>query len=65
MPAELTPLQRQIARALWSGADATDLSQRFSRSLYTIERQIAAVFTAFGVASRGALLEEARSRGLA
>jgi tetratricopeptide (TPR) repeat protein len=65
MPAELTPLQRQIARALWSGADSTDLSQRFSRSLYTIERQIAAVFTAFGVASRGALLEEARSRGLA
>lgn len=65
MPADLTPLQRQIARALWSGVDASELSKRFSRSLYTIERQISAVFTAFGVASRGALLEEARQRGLA
>ena len=65
MPVNLTPLQRQIARALWSGAEPADLSKRFSRSLYTIEQQIGSVYEAFGVTSRGSLLEEARRRGLA
>jgi DNA-binding CsgD family transcriptional regulator len=65
MPSELTPLQRQIARALWGGADPADLSRRFSRSMFTIENHIVAVFRAFGVASRAALLEEARRRCLA
>jgi DNA-binding CsgD family transcriptional regulator len=65
MPSELTPLQRQIARALWGGADPAELSRRFSRSMFTIENQIAAVFQAFGVASRAALLEEGRRRCLA
>ena len=65
MPQRLSPLQRQIARALWTGADVAELSRRFSRSLYTIERQVAEVFNAFGVATRGELLTEARGRGLA
>lgn len=65
MPKELTALQRQIARALWSGAEPAELSKRFSRSLYTIEQQIGVVYGAFGVKSRNGLLEEARSRGLA
>jgi tetratricopeptide (TPR) repeat protein len=65
MPRGLTPLQRQIARALWSGAEPAELSQRFSRSLYTIERQIAEIYAAFGVTTRSTLLEQARSRGLA
>ena len=65
MPSELTPLQRQIARALWGGADPAELSRRFSRSMFTIDNQIAAVLRAFGVASRAALLEEARRRCLA
>ncbi len=64
MPKELNPLQRQIARALWSGAEAPELSNRFSRSLYTIEQQILAVYNAFDVKSRSGLLEEARQRGL-
>jgi DNA-binding NarL/FixJ family response regulator len=64
LPRQLSPLQRQIARALVAGSDAADLSQRFSRSLYTIERQIADVFEAFGVTSRAELFQEARSRGL-
>jgi DNA-binding CsgD family transcriptional regulator len=65
MPAELSPLQRQIARALCAGADAAELSRRFSRSLYTIERQIGIVLAGFGVSSRSGLLHEARRRNLA
>ncbi|MDB5093206.1 MAG: hypothetical protein JWO85_1307 [Candidatus Eremiobacteraeota bacterium] len=65
LPRRLSPLQRQIARALLVGSDPADLSRRFSRSLYTIERQIVEIFEAFGVASRGELLHEARTRGLA
>lgn len=64
MPQQLSPLQRQIARAWWSGSGAADLSRRFSRSVYTIERQIADVYLAFGVATRADLLREARSRAL-
>jgi DNA-binding NarL/FixJ family response regulator len=65
MPAHLSPLQRQLARAVWAGADNVELSRRFSRSIYTIERQIEAILTAFGVSSRLELLEEARRRELA
>jgi DNA-binding NarL/FixJ family response regulator len=65
MPEQLSPFQRQIARALWGGADLSELSRRFSRSIYRIERQIETVYAAFGVSSRNALLDAARSRGLA
>ncbi|MDB5072310.1 MAG: hypothetical protein JWM87_3421 [Candidatus Eremiobacteraeota bacterium] len=65
MPEQLSPLQRQIARALWNGADAGEISRRFSRSLYRVERQMEAIFTAFGVTSRAALHGEAVRRGLA
>jgi DNA-binding CsgD family transcriptional regulator len=65
MPAQLSPLQKQIARALCTGADAAELSRRFSRSMFTIERQISAVLDAFGVTSKSALLREARTRRLA
>ena len=65
LPEGLSPLQRQVARALWTGAEPSELSRRFSRSMYTIQQQIDAVFAAFGVNSRGALLQEARKRGLA
>jgi DNA-binding CsgD family transcriptional regulator len=64
-PRDLSPLQRQIARALWTGSDAAEISRRFSRSLYTIQQHISTVFDAFGVASRNALLVEARHRDLA
>ncbi len=64
MPAQLSPLQRQIARALWSGADPSELSRRFSRSMFTIENQIASILEAFGVTSRAALVDEARRRRL-
>jgi DNA-binding NarL/FixJ family response regulator len=61
----LTPLQRQLARAHWSGMDMDQLSQRFSRSLYTIERHIADIYAAFGVTNSGGLRDQALSRGLA
>lgn len=64
MPPQLAPLERQVARALWSGADAGELSRRFSRSRYTIDRMVEAVFEAFGVSTRAALVDEARKRGL-
>jgi DNA-binding NarL/FixJ family response regulator len=65
MPQVLSPLQRQIARAIWTGADPEELSRRFSRSLFTIDRQAAAVYAAFGVENRTELLLEARRRKLA
>jgi len=65
MPETLTPVQRQIARAFWSGIESAELSRRFSRSVYRIERQIEAIYAAFGVTSRAELHEEARRRGLA
>jgi len=64
VPAELTPFQRRLARALWKGADDAELSQRFSRSLYTIERQTAAILRAFGVQTRAELLALARREQL-
>ena len=65
MPEQLSPVQRQIARALWNGADVAEVSRRFSRSLYRIERQIDAILAAFGVATCAALRDEALRRGLA
>lgn len=64
MPPQLSALQRQIATALWNGAETAELSRRFSRSTFTIEGQIAAVLRAFGVDSRRALIDEARRRRL-
>jgi tetratricopeptide (TPR) repeat protein len=65
MPPQLSPVQRQVARALWNGVDLAELSRRFSRSLYRTQRQVEAVYAAFGVATCAALYDEARVRGLA
>ncbi len=64
MPAQLSPLQRQIAAALWNGTETAELSRRFSRSAFTIDNHVTAILRAFGVESRGDLLDEARRRGL-
>ena len=61
----LTPLQRQLARAHWSGADAQELSARFSRSVFTVQRHIAEIYRAFGVDSAASLRAEAIRRGIA
>lgn len=60
----LTPMQRQIARGMWEGLDARRLSERFSRSLFTVEREMTAVQSAFGTRSPSALREIAARRGL-
>ncbi len=64
MPSELSPLQRQIARAMYGGADVLEMSRSLSRSLYTIERQMSEVFAAFGVSSKADFLVAARAAGL-
>ncbi len=58
----LTPMQRQIAIALSQGADLDDLSHQFSRSRFTLEKQIEVIFAALGVESRHALRAELRQR---
>ncbi|MGD0050784.1 MAG: hypothetical protein ABSD03_03050 [Vulcanimicrobiaceae bacterium] len=65
MPAALSPFQRQVARTLAGGAEIADISRALSRSMYTIERQVAAVYEAFGVRTRAEFLDSARGLGLA
>jgi DNA-binding NarL/FixJ family response regulator len=60
----LSQIQRQIALAFCQGADIMELSRRFSRSSFTIGKQLEAVYAAFGVASRTALRDELHRRGL-
>ena len=61
----LTPFQRQLARAHWSGLNVDALSKQFSRSMYTIEGHIAEIYAAFNVATGSGLREEALRRGIA
>jgi DNA-binding CsgD family transcriptional regulator len=65
MPASLSPLQKQVARALAGGAEVPEVSRALSRSVYTIERQVEAVYAAFGVRSRSEFLDSARQSGMA
>lgn len=60
----LTPTQRQIAIAHCQGFDNEELSRRFSRSTFTIEKQLEGIYTAFGVRSRTGLRDELHRRGL-
>ena len=65
MPEQLSPFQRQIARALWGGADLAELSRRFSRSIYRIERQIETSTRRSASRRATRFWDAARSRGLA
>jgi DNA-binding CsgD family transcriptional regulator len=60
----LTLTQRQIALAHYQGVDNDELSRRFSRSTFTIEKQLKDIYAAFGVRSRSGLREELHRRGL-
>jgi DNA-binding CsgD family transcriptional regulator len=60
----LTMAQRPIAIAHCQGADTEELSERFSRSTFTIEKQLQAIYETFGVRSRSALRDELHRRGL-
>jgi DNA-binding NarL/FixJ family response regulator len=61
----LTPTQREVARGMCEGLDTVALSERFSRSIYTIEREVSAVHAAFGTDSNAALRAIANERGIA
>jgi DNA-binding NarL/FixJ family response regulator len=60
----LTMAQRPIAIAYCQGADIEELSKRFSRSTFTIEKQLQAIYEILGVRSRSALREELHKREL-
>ena len=60
----LTPFQMRLARAHWAGLDAAQLSRQFSRSSYTIEHQLQAIYEAFNVRNESGLRAVARERGL-
>ncbi len=51
----LTPMQRQLTFALSEGLELAELSRRFSRSAYTLNKQVEVVFTHLGVTNRRAL----------
>lgn len=60
----LTPTQRQMALAHCQGVDNEELSRRFSRSTFTIEKQLEGIYAAFGVRSRAGLRDELHRRGV-
>ncbi len=61
----LTPMQRQLAMALYAGLEIPALSQRFSRSEFTIKREVRIVFNKLGVQTRKALRQVLEERGVA
>jgi tetratricopeptide (TPR) repeat protein len=60
----LTPMQRQLAAALREGLSMPELSQRFSRSEFTLKGEIATVYEAFGVRDRSGLRAVFAEQGL-
>ncbi len=52
---KLSNSQRQLAMALCEGAGIDELSRRFSRSEFTLKKQIDAIYETFGVSSTMAL----------
>lgn len=60
----LTSTQRQIALAFCAGAELPELSRRFSRSTFTLQKQLEAIYAALGIKSRAALRDELHRQGL-
>lgn len=60
----LSPMQRQLALALCAGMEVPALSQRFSRSEFTIKREVRSVYDKLGVQTRKALRELLEERGV-
>jgi len=63
-PQGLSATRRQLALALGEGLELAALSQRFSRSEFTLKREIQAVYDAYGVNGRTALRAALLERGL-
>jgi tetratricopeptide (TPR) repeat protein/DNA-binding CsgD family transcriptional regulator len=60
----LSPMQRQLALSVCEGLDTTQLSRRFSRSEFTIKREVQNLYTLFNVRSQGALRDVLVERGV-
>ncbi len=62
--AQLTPAERRVLAELCKGKKARDIADTFDRSFNTINNHTRAIFTAFGVRSRAALVAECARRGI-
>ncbi|HET9030329.1 MAG TPA: hypothetical protein VFN49_09130 [Candidatus Aquilonibacter sp.] len=60
----LSALHRQLALALCAGLEIPELSKRFSRSEFTMKREVKALYERVGVQSRRGLRELLESRGI-
>jgi tetratricopeptide (TPR) repeat protein len=60
----LSPMQRQLALSLCEGLEFKELSRRFSRSEFTIKREVQTLYDLFNVRTRGALRELLEERGV-
>ncbi|HTV93474.1 MAG TPA: hypothetical protein VMG98_12235 [Verrucomicrobiae bacterium] len=60
----LSPMQRQLALSVCEGLDPTQLSRRFSRSEFTIKREVQKLYEMFNVRSKNALRELLEERGV-
>ncbi len=60
----LSPMQRQLALSVCEGLDNQQLSKRFSRSEFTIKREVQALYDLFNVRSRNALRGLLEERGV-
>jgi DNA-binding CsgD family transcriptional regulator len=60
----LSATQRQIAVAIAQGADMEEISRRFSRSVFTLQKQVDTIYAALNVKSRLDLRKELHNRGL-
>ncbi len=60
----LTPMQRQLALSVCEGLDSAQLSRRFSRSEFTIKREVQNLYALFNVRSQGALRDVLEERGV-
>jgi DNA-binding CsgD family transcriptional regulator len=61
---QLTPAERRVLAELCKGKKAREIADTFDRSFNTINNHTRAIFTAFGVRSRAALVAECARRGI-
>jgi DNA-binding CsgD family transcriptional regulator len=60
----LSPMQRQLALSLCEGLEFKELSRRFSRSEFTIKREVQTLYDLFNVRTRNALRDLLEERGV-
>jgi DNA-binding CsgD family transcriptional regulator len=60
----LSAMQRQLALSVCEGLDTPELSRRFSRSEFTIKREVQNLYDLFNVRSKNALRSVLEERGV-